>query len=253
MKSKYVQLREAWEAEEKQGFEGWDFSWLNGRMLEEELPWDYKAAVLSYMNEDSVMLDMGTGGGEFLLSLAPAPGKTFATENYLPNYELCAAKLPPRGIEVRRTENEEEMPFEDGMFDLVINRHESFSPKEVHRILKPGGVFITQQVGGMNNREMSRFLLGEDAMITDIDFHMERTAGELELAGFEVLERQEYYPLLKFYDIGALVYFAKIIEWEFPGFSVDRCFGKLCVLQEQLESDGYIRGEEHRFFILARK
>lgn len=253
MKSEYMKLREVWKEEEDRGFQGWDFSRLNGRMSEEELPWDYKAAVLAYKNEDTVMLDMGTGGGEFLLSLEPTPGKTFATENYVPNYELCAAKLPLYGIEVRRAESDEALPFGDAMFDLVINRHEAFSAEEVYRILKPGGVFITQQVGGMNNRELSRFLLGVDAAAEDTEFHADLVSEQLEQAGFEVLKRQECFPILKFYDIGALVYFAKIIEWEFPGFSVDRCFAKLCMLQEQLESDGFILGKEHRFFILARK
>lgn len=44
-----------------------------------------------------------------------------------------------------------------------------------------------------------------------------------------------------FYDVGALVYFAKIIEWEFPGFSVDACFGNLCKLQKELDANGFIK------------
>ncbi|WP_421617356.1 class I SAM-dependent methyltransferase [Brevibacillus sp. TJ4] len=199
------------------------------------------------------MLDMGTGGGEFLLSLSPPPGKTYATESYPPNYELCRAKLPAYGIEVKLVKDDEALPFEDGCFDLVINRHESFSAREVCRILKPGGVFVTQQVGGMNNRELSRFLLGEGAMTTPADINLAQATGELEAAGFEVLERQECFPELHFTDVGALVYFAKIIEWEFAGFSVDRCFERLLDLHQTAARDGYIASREHRFFILARK
>ncbi|MNJ78400.1 hypothetical protein D3C77_761450 [compost metagenome] len=40
----------------------------------------------------------------------------------------------------------------------MINRHEAYSVQELNRILKPGGLFITQQVGGQNNRG----LLGEE-------------------------------------------------------------------------------------------
>lgn len=247
------ELRVYWQSEEEKGFQGWDFSDLDGRMKEEELPWDYKKTVLKHLGKETVMLDMGTGGGEFLLSLAPAADRTYATEAYLPNYELCLAKLQPYGVTVKLVESDGDLPFEDNMFDLVVNRHESFSAGEVYRILKPGGTFITQQVGGGNNRQLSRFLLGEQAMVTDAGYNLARTADELEQAGLKVLEQKEFYPELRFYDTEAIVYFAKIIEWEFSGFSVDRCFEKLCRLQEQIEEDGYVASREHRFFILARK
>jgi len=49
------------------------------------------------------------------------------------------------------------------------------------------------------------------------------------------------------------VYFAKIISWEFPGFSVDKCFEELCKLNEELKIKGYIESFEHRFIIVCRK
>lgn len=247
------ELKKWWTAEETAAFQGWDFSYLAGRMEEQELPWDYKASVQARMKGAPVMLDMGTGGGEFLLSLSPPPGTTYAAEGYPPNYELCQLKLPPHGIKVKLVTDDEALPFEDDFFDLVINRHESFSVREVWRILRPGGVFITQQVGGMNNRELSRFLLSEQAMITAADFHLGHAAGELEAVGFEVLERHECFPELRFKDIGALVYFAKIIEWEFSGFSVERCFERLLELNETVKRNGCVISKEHRFFIVAQK
>lgn len=53
--------------------------------------------------------------------------------------------------------------------------------------------------------------------------------------GFKTINGDEFFPMQKFFDIGALVYFAKIIEWEFPDFSVEKCFEKLCKLQSILE------------------
>lgn len=246
-------LREVWKKEEVRGFQGWDFSSLAGRTAEDELPWDYRAAVLAQMSEERVMLDMGTGGGEFLRSLQPPRGRTYATEAYPPNYELCRAVLPDYGIEVRQVFDDASLPFDDGFFDLVINRHEAYSVQELVRVMKPGGWFITQQVGGQNNRELSRWLVGEEGMTTDSGLGLAEAVRELMLAGFTVLERQECFPRLRFMDIGALVYFARVIEWEFAGFSVDRCFEKLCELQKKLEQDGCVESREHRFFIMARK
>ncbi|WP_425447216.1 hypothetical protein [Dethiothermospora halolimnae] len=56
-----------------------------------------------------------------------------------------------------------------------------------------------------------------------------------------------------FYDIGALVFFVKIIEWEFPGFSVDRCFDRLVELQQRIEKDGYVETTEHRYYMILKK
>lgn len=58
---------------------------------------------------------------------------------------------------------------------------------------------------------------------------------------------------IKFFDVGALVWFAKIIEWEFIGFEVDKYIDNLYKAQEILEKDGVIKGRIHRFYIVARK
>ena len=49
------------------------------------------------------------------------------------------------------------------------------------------------------------------------------------------------------------VYFAKILPWEFPGFTVDGCLETLFRLEEQRRRDGFVEGTEHRFLLLAEK
>ena len=53
--------------------------------------------------------------------------------------------------------------------------------------------------------------------------------------------------------LGALVWFARVIEWEFPGFSVDACAGRLLAAQQMLERDGCIEGRIHRILLAAAK
>ena len=36
------------------------------------------------------------------------------------------------------------MPFDDDSFDMIINRHGNYNVKELYRVLKPNGLFITQ-------------------------------------------------------------------------------------------------------------
>ena len=46
------------------------------------------------------LLDMGTGGGEFLLTLGHPGEHTTVTEGYPPNVQLCRQRLEPLGIQV---------------------------------------------------------------------------------------------------------------------------------------------------------
>jgi hypothetical protein len=47
---------------ERQQLEGWDFSYLEGRMAESPLPFDYLAEVRQRLSGVSALLDLGTGG-----------------------------------------------------------------------------------------------------------------------------------------------------------------------------------------------
>ena len=76
---------------------------------------------------------------------------------------------------------------------------------------------------------------------------------EMSAEGFEILDAQECFRPIKFYDVGALVWFARIIEWEFPGFSVERCKDELLHAQALLEQNGVIEGRIHRFLLVCSK
>ncbi len=246
------ELKEYLKSEENKTFQGWDFSYIKDRSDSEPLPWDYKEIVLQYLEPSNRLLDMGTGGGEFLLALNHPYQQTSVTEAFPPNVELCKTTLRPLGIDVRQIFDDSEIPFDTSVFDIVINRHESYDVDEVNRILKSGGYFITQQVGGKNNYDLSQKLI-KDYAPQFLNHNLENNIDLLKNSGFEILFSNEVFVPMKFYDLGALVYYAKIIEWEFPNFSVDNCFEILCELQNELQEQGYISTTEHRFIIIARK
>ena len=150
-----------WLAEEQAAHMlGWDFSHIHGRYQEEEdLPWDYKASLRRSLFPSARILDMDTGGGEFLLSLHHPCRLISATEAYPPNAALCRQTLTPLGIDFHEAEGNGPLPFPSETFDLVLNRHGDYLPQEVFRVLKPGGIFLTQQVGAENDRELVSLLL----------------------------------------------------------------------------------------------
>ncbi|MEX1307015.1 MAG: methyltransferase domain-containing protein [Eubacteriales bacterium] len=241
-----------WLKEEAQAFAGWDFSYLDGRWQFEALPWAYKDWVKTYLSPALKLLDMGTGGGEILLGFNHPHKNTTVTEAYPPNIALIQKFLAPLGISVVPVKQDDLLPIADNVFDIVINRHESFDADEVFRVLKPGGVFITQQVGGQNNRVLSEFLI-EDFKPPYPDWDATHAAKKLALSGFEVLEKKEAFPNLTFLDTGAVVYFAKIIAWEFPGFSVKACFEPLEAIERTIQETGHFVSKEHRFLLVAKK
>lgn len=136
-------------------FEGWDFSHLAGRFTEGEPPWDYLALARAAASQAFDILDVATGGGEIFAGLAPFPGRATAVEGFVPNLPVARRRLEPLGVPVFQGNTRSGMPFDDESFDLVLNRHGGFRAAEMYRILKPGGVFLTQQVGGDNLADLT--------------------------------------------------------------------------------------------------
>ncbi len=247
-------LRDIWKREEQAAhIHGWDFSHIHGRYEEEaDLPWNYGALVRSRLSSGLEIMDYDTGGGEFLLSLNHPYDKTSATEGYPPNVRLCAETLTPLGITFKECGDPSSIPFESEAFDLILNRHGSFDAAELFRLLRPNGTFITEQVGANNDRDLLELVLpGTDRPFPHLT--LEKQRGVFEVAGFQITQAEEAYRPIIFYDVGAFVWFARVIQWEFPGFSVDKCFERLLNMQKMLERDGKIEGTIHRYLIVAQK
>ncbi|MFW5800017.1 MAG: methyltransferase domain-containing protein [Spirochaetota bacterium] len=241
------------EAEDKI-FSGWDFSYITktGRNKTEPLKWSYTSKILPYIRNAKSMLDMGTGGGEYLTLLQPFPETTFATESYKPNIPIARERLNPFGIEVMEVIDDDNLPFKSEMFDLIINRHESYNPDEVYRILMKKGLFISQQVGGDNDIELNK-RLGAEIDESIIHWKLEYAVTELETSGFTILEKKEDFPKTRYYDTGAVVYQLKAIPWQISDFTADKYKDKLFELHKEIRNNGYIEIKSHRFLIIAEK
>ncbi len=250
--NKEALLKEWLHEEEIAHIHGWDFSHIQERYQEQQdLPWSYEALVRQQLRPEMKLLDMDTGGGEFLLSLHHPYGNLAATENFPPNVRLCENTLSPLGIDFRAADGRGSLPFASQSFDMVINRHGDFCPEELRRILKKGGIFVTQQVGAENDRELVELLLKDVPALPFPDQYLRIQKAALENAGFSILEAREAFGSIKFWDVGALVWFARIIEWEFPGFNVRDCLENLYHAQEILDSKGVLEGRTHRFLLMA--
>jgi SAM-dependent methyltransferase len=240
-------------------FSGWNFEHITrtGRMIEAPVKWSYYNVVLPWLSGVERMLDMGTGGGEILSSFQPLPPVTYATEQYRPNVAVAKGRLEPLGVKVFEIEEEKEppfnahLPFEDDFFDLIINRHEAYYPPELRRILKSGGVFITQQVANANWLNLTQFFLDKPVKLGN--WNLKSAVDELKSAGFDIIEQQEDIQFYRFYDIGAVVYYLKAIPWSVPDFSIEKYRDKLWEIHQRISRDGYFDTPRHRILVIARK
>jgi SAM-dependent methyltransferase len=252
-KAERQKLVETWQQEEQQPFAGWDFSYLEKRMLVDDLPWSYMSLAAARMGRSSAVLDMGTGGGERLLELrAHWPAKVAVTEDYPPNLKLATERLAPLGVRVEKVPLTDDgpMPFSDGEFDLVLNRHSGFNPAEVARVLAPGGTFLTQQVHGLWAADL---LAAFDAQPEWPHVTPSHYVPQLGAAGLIIVRVEDWSGELAFTDVGAIVYYLKAIPWLVPGFTVETHLAYLLGLQDRLERGAGLVFEAKQYLIEARR
>ena len=238
--------------------QGWDFSWLGQRFRTEAPPWDYDALVCAHAGRSPDLLDLGTGGGEWLASLPCRPPRVVATEGFAPNFPIAAARLRPLGIEVVAADapdnvaqepgaTEPRLPFADASCSLIVARHESYLPAEIARVLRFGGVFLTQQVGERNEDDV-HVLLGRRPPQPS-GWNVVFARQQLEAAGLEVTRSDEAQVTTTFADIGAFVWWLRMISFSLP-FSLERDRDRLIELH-QVGTPLLVR--ERRFLVEARK
>lgn len=247
---------------EAAAFQGWDFSWIEGRFIEEPPSWNFGDIVNARLSATRRFLDLGTGGGEFLSSLPWLPQMTIATEAYLPNVPVASSRLNPLHVAVVAAEGAPDndkwrgeggrLPFRNGSLDLVMSRHEAFSPAEVARVLRPGGFFLTEQLGGNSGHEAEfRHLFGREPGGESWD--LAQATNQIEAAGLAVVRGSEEFPSSKFMDVGALAYYLKACPWIIEGFEIGKDRPWLQRIHERILRHGSLLVPGHLYWLEAHK
>ncbi len=242
-----------WQKEEQAPFVGWDFSYLEGRMTEEQPPWSYSTRAAEVLQGAASVLDMGTGGGERLLKLREHwPAIVVVTEDYPPNVRLATERLSPLGVRVEVVELTRDgvLPFDDAEFNVVLNRHSGFNAAEVARILTPGGTFLTQQIDGWWAHDLMA-IFGASPQWPDET--LANCVAWIKDAGLTIVTAEDWSGAFTFTDVGAIVYYLRAVQWLVPGFSVATHLDGLLALQARLENEGELSFAAKKFLIEARK
>jgi SAM-dependent methyltransferase len=174
------------------------------------------------------------------------------TENYPPNVKLATERLAPLGVSVFDVPltDTDPMPFADGEFDLVLNRHAGFNAREVARILAPGGVFLTQQIHGLWVHDL---IAAFEARPPWPDSTPAKYTPQLTGAGLTLANMHEWSGPLSFTDVGAIVYYLKAVPWLVAGFSVEKHARHLLALQRRLDDGEELTFTARKYLIEAHK
>ena len=240
---------------------GWDFSAM--RTDRDPVPWDYLEVVRRYLEPGDRVLDTGTGGGERFLALAPSFGSGVGTDHSPEMVRVARENTPPqlRGKVRFELMADEALMLPPASFDVVLNRHSAVFPESVARVLRPGGVFVTQQVGGRNTQSVVDAFgwSAEGARWAADNARRGRPAQDaaalaaaFDRAGCDVVARGEYDVPFFYRDVESLVFHLKAAP--FPeAFDPRRHWRPLAQFVAARTAPRGIETNEHRTLLVVRK
>ena len=233
--------------------EGWDFSWLDGRAIEARPTWQYFDRVVERAATVASLLEVQAGVGSMIGSLPSRPSLAVATEGFPPSVALAGPRLRAQGVDLVVTSQVTPgLPFAAGSFELVISRH-PIEPwwVEIARVLEPGGMYFAQHVGPDSLRSLSELLMGPLPEESRRRPDLERRAAED--AGLVVQTLEVERPRTVFFDVGAVVYFPRVVPWIVPGFAVPRYLEPLRKLHRKIQQDGSFETTASRMLVEATR
>lgn len=191
---------------------------------------------------------MGTGGGEVFADLCKAyRGRATTTESWHVNVPIAKACLSPLGVEVVRA-GSLQLPFQDGAFDLVLNRHEELDPAEVGRVLRPGGSVLTRQVGRNDWQELRPSL----PRMQDFGPLFEEYASGFQEAGLTTVSAESRDILVAYRGLEEIVFMLCVAPWTISDFDpLGRDLDALLEFEQRQATKEGIVLTESRFLIEA--
>ena len=231
----------------------WDFSMI--KFEEENLTnWDMYEILNKYADEKSIILDLGTGGGERVLKEFPKAKKIIGTdfsEEMIKTAKRNLEKSNKNNIEFR-VMNNLNMDTEDNFFDIVVARHTCITAKQIYKTLKNRGKLILRGVDKLDCWSLKRLFNKGQAFndikpISQIDYENILDAGfkNVELVPIYI---REYYKTKE--DLLSLLLKTPILD----DFSEERINLKLKNKEIDLKKlDLYIKDNTFDKGILLRR
>ena len=200
----------------------WDFSQIKAK-VEKLTDWNFYEKIKENTNEKSLCLDLGTGGGEKVLSKYPEVGMIIGADFSKEMIKTARENMknyPNKKVKFVCMDNLK-MTFPKGIFDLVSARHTCINAKQIYDCLTEDGTLVVQGVDQKDCWEIKEIFgrgqaYKDKTPISELDYKQIKEAGFTKIEKFEVLEN-EYYETEE--DLMALLLKVPILDdcsEEFP-------------------------------------
>ena len=183
---------------------GWNFDKMK-HSVEQDNPYFYYHEVVKHITPHTTMLDIGCGSGEKSTKYFGYANKVIMLDNEVEMLAKAKENVENfyKGTQIDKFEFVEGnadgvLEFEDESFDLVVSRHCGANMKEVYRVLKKGGVFLSEDIDTLDCIELKKlYNRGQDYQ--EKVNHKQEIFLECLNAGFSQInllsfDQREYYP-----------------------------------------------------------
>lgn len=224
--------------------QGWDFSRMN--VLRQPVPWEYSEVVARYLRPADLVLDIGTGGGERFRDLSSLFGHGLGID--VDPEMIRHAERPSAAPSVEFRVCSERLEDITSTFDLILDRHAPFQLDAIAEHLKPGGYFITQQVGERNMASVRTALRqpGTSAIIG---------TEQIANAGLRLLAFAEYDVEYVVCDVESLIFWLSALDLPHADLDGSTALASAATLNQILAGNVDDRGfvtNEHRYLAIAQ-
>lgn len=167
--------------------------------VEQETTWGFYNEIKSHSSSNSLLLDLGTGGGEKALSLLPDVGMIIATdfsEQMIKTANINKKSFPNKKIKFVCMNNLN-INFPDNLFDIVSARHTIIDAKQIYNVLRERGFLIIEGVDKYDCWDLKKIFnrgqaFNDDIPISKNDYYNIKDAGFSKVSLQEIIQ-YEYY------------------------------------------------------------
>lgn len=230
---------------------GWDFSKISKRTKTVGKKWVFLEIIKRFVNEETILLDVGTGGGEKLLRIAKFVKKAYGIDNskhMITTANRNLAKLKMSNVEFKLADAKK-LPFKKECFNIVMCRHAPFYAEEVFRVLKPGGVFFTQQVGEKDKQNIKKIFGRGQSFGEKPRSFMNKCIQELKNVGFKILRKNTYDATEYYADMADLIFLLRNTPI-IPDFDIKKDQKFLEEIERKYKTKDGIKTNSFRFLLI---
>lgn len=233
---------------------GWNFSQV--QCTSTGVRWNFYEEVAARCSSSDILLDIGAGGGEALLTIADSALLFIGIDKASGMLETANANIKRSGksnIRMLPMDADQSLDFPDSFFNIVSNRHCSFLASEVGRVLTAGGFFLTQQVSEGDKHNLKQAFHRGQALDVSDGTLLKQYQLELQEAGFGSVQSFEYDAVEYYHRAEDLIFLLKHTPI-IPDFGRDE--NDFAILEQFIadnQTEQGIRTNSKRFMIIAAK